>query len=187
MSEVALDVKPASQTEMNGAADGGNPAWPSSEALMASRFITLSLAPKSAAARALTDEVMVCVVENEDRLRSRRKTSFATMRGQVEGILGDILKARFKDRCVSAHSRPDGGTWDHSLFGHTVFWGIVKALEAAGLVGVTPGVQTPNDPFGASGFGGLPSRVWATDELFRRAVKHGLEAAPLSWSVCGLG
>ena len=66
------------------------------------------------------------------------------------------------------------GLWEHAVIGNTAFWGTVKAMQLAGLVGFVKGRQknvwATDDPI----FRGVPSKLWATDLLVALAAEHGV-------------
>lgn len=158
---------------------------PDAEVLLSADFIDLSRAPGSPAASALVDAVVDLAWPFVDRKRPLGEQGKATFKSQMGAIVAGLLRAALKGRAVSAQKRPGGFMWTGALFGHRAFWSKVDALNAAGLVasmrGVTTNRWSADDPL----YGGLPTRLWATDALLSMAAQHGLSQETLSsdWPV----
>ena len=125
------------------------------------------------------------VETRQDRRRPLGSEGRETLRHRVGILLAGVLRAAFRGHLVSVHRSPKGGVWKASVVGHHAAWGLLSAMEQAGLIGTRKGVQTNkmggDDPI----FRGLPTRVWSTPRLLALASGLGVTAETLAtdWKV----
>lgn len=153
------------------------PQWAIEKGRRGWRWVTLTETPASIGAISLTDAVTRRLLAIDVTKRPGPGRA-ATVKAQVGAILSDVIKARHKDRVMSAHRSSKGGAWrDHPVIGHHAFWQRCNAMQALGLVETLNGLQTNAWAVDDPCFQGLPTRIWATDKLMALAAQHGVTEA----------
>jgi hypothetical protein len=159
---------------------------PSAAELRAARWIDLTFTPISHSATALTAAVTDRFIIHMQRERPMGRTGQVRMAKELGAIIAGVLRGDFRGHTVSAQRRTNGAMWKNSILGHNAFWTKIDALQRAGLVGVTLGVKQVigevGDPFG---YLGLPTKLWATQQLRDLAAAHGVTADTIKadWKV----
>ena len=146
------------------------------------RIIGLVRGPVSPQAAELVRQVDALMVAQMPGGRTGAGT-VATRQEHLGVILAGLLRAAWKGHAVAAGRRPGHPMWKRAKPGHMVFWAQVDALEAAGLVRTTAGIQFFN--VGTGRPDGHPAQIKATPALLDLADRCGVtgETTARDWAL----